>query len=97
MPRIQRFYQTTVSTTISQLVPYNKQRKGILIRNNSGNPCYLSNDQANVATLGYPLNVGEFLAFLSVDGDIPELQIYGLTSVGTADLRIVETFGEVES
>jgi len=96
VPRVQRFHVVTVTTDLAQLVPYNKQRVGILLKVLSGQPCYLSNDQTDVAATGFPLATGEYLSLMSRDGDVPELALYGLTLLATTNLRIIETFGEPE-
>jgi len=95
MAKIQRFGKAAVSTTVTQIIPYHAKRTGILIRHYSGNPVFISNDQVDILENGYPLSVGEFLSFLSTDGDVPELQLYAVTSAGTSNLRIIETYGEV--
>lgn len=95
MPRVQRFFNVDVGVVLVQIVPYNKQRTGILIRNTGPATAFLSNDQTDLLDTGYPLASGEFVAFLSADGDVPELQLYAVTAAAAADLRIVETFGEV--
>ena len=96
MPRVQNFRVVTVTTDLVQLVPYNKKRVGILLKVMSGQPCYLSNDQTDVAATGFPLSIGEYLSLMSRDGDVPELALYGLTLLATTNLRIIETFGEPE-
>lgn len=95
MPRTQSFFNVSAGIAALQVVPYNEKRAGLLIKNFAGNPAFLSNDQVDVTVRGYPLAVGEFLSMVRVDGDVPELQLYAQTLVGAADLRIVETFGEV--
>jgi len=90
------FYNVTVTTTLAQIVPYNKKRTGITLKNYAGNPAFISNDQVDVLTKGYPLSVGEFFTFLRADGDAPELALYAITSVGTADVRIAESYGEIK-
>lgn len=95
MPRVQRFCQLTVPITAYQIVPYNKKRVGILIKNYSGNLVFISNDQQDPLGQGFPLAVGDYLSFIKTDGDIPELQVYAIASGGTSDVRVVETFGEV--
>jgi len=96
MPRVQRFYSVSVSTDVTQIVPYNPKRSGILIRSYSGSEVFLSNDEVDTLNRGYPLAVGEFVSFLTADGDVPELPLYAVTAGGVANLRVVETYGEVK-
>jgi hypothetical protein len=95
MPRVTRFYQASVGTSVVQIVSYNRGRSGVLVRNYSGATCFVSPDGSDPLTTGYPVAEGEFLALLRTEGDAPELQLYGQCSSGTADLRIVESFGEL--
>jgi hypothetical protein len=97
MPKVQRFRPVSVSSQVTQIVPYNPKRVGLLLRNYSGSEVFLSNDQVDVLNSGYPLAVGEFISFLTADGDVPELALYAVTASGTANLRVVETYGEVKS
>jgi hypothetical protein len=92
LKRITRFFQKTVTTTTLQVIAYNKDRAGLLLKNLSGSAAYISSDSNAITTNGYRLDVGEFLSFIKVDGDMSETQIYAATSAGTADLRIVESF-----
>jgi hypothetical protein len=91
MGRITRFYQTTVGTSATQIVPYNPNRTALLIRNIAGSTVYVSTDQANIQSAGLQVGAAEYLSFAKSDGDAPELQVYALTDTGTADVRIVET------
>jgi hypothetical protein len=79
-----------------QIVPYQPGRSGVLIRNYSGSQVFISTDAGSVLTTGYPINVGEFITLLNADGDAAELQIYAQCASGTADLRIVESYGETK-
>jgi hypothetical protein len=47
-------------------------------------------------TTGFPLAVGEFLNLVNTEGDAAELQVYAQCASGTADLRIVESYGETK-
>jgi hypothetical protein len=94
MPRVQRFYYLTVLGTVIQIVPYNKQRTGILIKNYAGGIVWIANDQTDIQNMGFPLTVGDYIAFLTTDGDVPELQLYAVASAQT-DVRVVETYGEI--
>jgi len=96
MPRVTEFRQVTVGTNPVQIVPYKEGRSGLLIRNYSGSPVFVSTDGGTVTSTGYPLNVGEFLNLLNSDGDASELQVYAQCASGTADLRIVESYGETK-
>jgi len=89
------FRQVTVGTTVTNIVPYNEKRSTIIIRNVSGSTCYIHDSQVDVISKGFPLDVGDVLSLIKKDGDQPEYALYGQTSTGTADLRIIEQYGEV--
>jgi len=91
MARVTRFYQTTVRTSVTQIVAYSPERTALLIRNISGSTVYISTDQGSVHSEGLKLDEGEYVSMVRADGDAPELQVYAATASGTADLRIVET------
>ena len=89
------FRQVTVSTTPTQIAPYNPKRSTIVIRNVAGAVCYISDSEVAIVTKGFPLNVGEALSLVRRDGDQPEYALWGQTAADTADLRVIEQFGEV--
>lgn len=94
MARITRFRRATVGTDPVQIVAYQKDRTGVMIRNVGGAEVFISTDQVDIINQGWNIAVGEYVAFLRVDGDAPDLQIYAQTASGTAELRIVESYGE---
>jgi hypothetical protein len=96
MPRVTEFRQVTVGTNTIQIVPYKEGRSGLLIRNYSGSQVFISTDSSSLISTGYPVNVGEFFNLLNSDGDASELQVYAQCASGTADLRIVESYGETK-
>lgn len=95
MPQVKEYHTAAVSTAVSQIVAYNKLRTGLLIKNYSGNLVFISNSQVNLPTQGFPLAVGDYLDLVARDGDVPEEAVYAVANATTADLRIVEAFGEV--
>jgi len=95
MAGTQSFWKATVQTSAAQLLPYNPRRVGLIIKNYSGNPCFISNDISDPAGQGFPLSVGDYLIMQKVNKDVPELQLYAIASGGATELRIAETF-EVE-
>ena len=96
MPRVTEFRQATVGTDVVQIVPYKEGRSGLLVRNYSGSQVFISTDSSSLLATGYPVNVGEFLNLLNSEGDAAELQVYAQCASGTADIRIVESYGEVK-
>jgi hypothetical protein len=96
MPRVTEFRQVTVGTDPVQIVPYKEGRSGLLIRNWSGSTVFVSTDGGTVISTGYPLNVGEYLNLINSEGDAAELQVYGQCASGTADIRIIESYGETK-
>jgi|YNPMSStandDraft_1061717.scaffolds.fasta_scaffold30139_3 hypothetical protein len=95
MPRTVSFRRQEVSSEVIQIVPYNEVRTTLLIRVESGGPCYVSNDSKDVQDKGYPLNTGEYISFLRRDGDIPEFELFGVAPTTPAVLKIIEGYGEV--
>jgi len=95
MPRTTSFRRQEVSSETIQIVPYNEARTTLLIRVESGGPCYISNDPKDVQTKGYPLNTGEYISFLRRDGDIPEFELFAVSPTATTVLKIIEGYGEV--
>jgi len=87
-----REFQAT--TTALQCLAYNEKRKTWLITNNSGSPVFISENAVNVTDRGTPLAVSESIDASELWGDDPTLAIYVQTLVGTADLRIIESFGK---
>jgi hypothetical protein len=95
MPRTVSFRRQEVSTSVVQIVPYNEARTTLLIRVESGGPCFISNDPMDVQTKGYPLYSGEYISFLRRDGDIPEFELFAVSPTTTTVLKIIEGYGEV--
>lgn len=91
--RTTRFYKIVIGTTPVQIVPYVKERLALLIRHHIGEKVFVSNDAVEIVDKGFPLMVGDTFSLLAVDGDCPDLALYAVTTVGTAELRIVESYG----
>lgn len=87
----------TASSTFKQIADYNPRRKSLVITNNSGQTVFISQDQTNITTSGFPVLVGQSISFTVTDGDEPELELYAQTLFGTADLRIIDRFGKVQT
>lgn len=79
-----------------QCMADNRKRKSWIITNASGSTVFISENQSNVTADGTPLAVGESMDAYLIFGDDPTLALYAQTVVGTADLRIIEGFGEVK-
>lgn len=46
-----------------------------------------------MTSIGFPLAVGQTITFSKELGDDPTLELSSQTLAGTADLRIIESFG----
>lgn len=85
----------TVTTTAEQIVAYNNKRTAASFTNNGSNTIFVSEDQANLATDGYPIPVGGALDLVRALGDEPQLEWFALVAAGTENLRVLEAFGEL--
>jgi len=87
------FRQVKVTTEPTQICPYDPKRSTITIRNVAGSACYISDSQVDILSKGFPLAVGEVLSLVKKDGDQPEYALWGQTSTGEADIRVIEQYG----
>lgn len=92
MSRTISFYNVIVSTDVTQIVPFNSKRTNLVIRNETGSTVYISADEKEILTKGYPLYAGEYVVFSEVDKDAVQYAFYAVTQTGTANLRVVEEF-----
>jgi hypothetical protein len=86
------FRQLTATVNAQQVTALNRKRSSLTVKNLGAARVFLSYDSVNIAALGFPLDTGEAISLISVDGDDAELAIYCLTAAGTGDLRIQESF-----
>lgn len=87
-------FSRLVDTTVTQLVGYNERRASLVLFNNGVNTVFVSENEADILTQGFPLAPGGSIGFVHLDGDEPELRYYGQTAAGSSDVRIVEGFGQ---
>lgn len=87
-------YARTVDTNITELAPYNERRKSLVIFNNGAGRIFVSQDEANILTTGFPLDVGGSLGFVAIEGDEPALRWFAQASAGSHDVRVVEGYGK---
>lgn len=88
-------FAAVVDTTERMVVAYNKRRKSLVIENNGTARVFVSQDPANIAADGFPLDPGWSIGLQTVEGDEPELAMYAVASSGTQDVRVVEQFGVI--
>lgn len=90
------FRQVTADTNVQEIVSFQKNRTAVTIKNFSGGTVFISQDKADITSIGFPLAVGDFLT-LSLDrGDEPANALYAQMLVGTTDLRLEESYGPRE-
>lgn len=81
------------ATNLSQqIMADNPRRKGWTIKNISGGIVYVANDLRFTVNIGFPLDPGEFLTFLDMEGDPVEMAVYVQTAAPTVLLRYHEAF-----
>lgn len=88
------FRGETVTTTTGPIASYNKRRRSLGIFNRGNVVIFVSQDQGNIATDGWPIEGGAGAVFLTEDGDLPELQMFAIADSGSQNIRIQEGFGE---
>ena len=85
----------TVGTSPTSILSYNNKRTTASFTNNGSATIFVSEDQTNLATNGYPIPVGGALDLVRALGDEPQLEWFGLVSAGTENLRVLEAFGDL--
>ena len=83
----------TVITTSTQIAGVNLRRRVLVFRNNGAATIFVSQDQANITTDGFPVLVNQSATLLATDGDEPWLPLYGQVAAGSENGRVVEQFG----
>ena len=76
----------TITTSATEIVPYNRNRRIMVIRNNGTVTVYLGFSTTDCTTAtGFPLEAGDVIKYtLKVD------PIYGIVASGTCDVRVEE-------
>ena len=87
------FYSRTVTTVETELTAYNKSRTSISIMNLGVNRVFISQNPANIAAEGWPLDPGWAIGLSVIDGDEPDLALHAVAGVGSNNVRIVEQYG----
>ena len=77
------FGNATITTSTTEIVPGNSDRKKVLIRNIGDNTVYIGNDSATITT-GVALDSNVCIVLNTRDG------IFGITSADTSDIRYLE-------
>lgn len=85
----------TVGTSAEQIVAYNNKRTAASFTNNGAATIFVSEDQSDLATNGYPIPVGGALDLVRALGDEPQLEWFALVAAGSENLRVLEAFGEL--
>jgi len=88
------FRKVEVGTQPTQLASYNPRRKSITILNYGSVTLFISNDQVDILTKGYPIAPGSGVTLVDFEGDQPELALWGQVESGSTDVRIHEGFGK---
>lgn len=85
----------TVGTTPTLLLPYNPKRTTVAIFNEDAAAVFIGEDQAGLLARGSPITAGGAVSFVRALGDTPQDILFGISSAGGADVRILEQFGEL--
>lgn len=85
----------TVGTTATLLLPYNPKRTTVSIFNEDTAAVFIGEDQAGLLAQGSPVTAGGAVSFVRALGDTPQDIMFGISSAGGADVRILEQFGEL--
>lgn len=83
----------TVGTTPTSILSYNNKRTTASFTNNGTATIFVSEDQSDLATNGYPIVAGGALDLIRAFGDEPQLEWFGLVAAATQNLRVLEGFG----
>lgn len=85
----------TVGTTPTLLLPYNPKRTSVSIFNEDTAAVFIGEDQTGLLARGSPITAGGAISFVRAFGDTPQDILFGISSAGGADVRILEQFGEL--
>lgn len=84
------FRRATVRTTVSKILAYNPKRITAVIMNIGSQTVYISQDPRYVEVNGFPIYPTATVMLDKLDGDKPELDLYGRTTTGSTILAIEE-------
>lgn len=85
----------TVGTAATPLLSYNPRRTTVAVFNEDTNTVFIGEDEANLLTEGSPISAGGAISFVAALGDTPDRVLFGISAAGSADVRILEQFGDL--
>lgn len=85
----------TVGTTATPLLSYNRRRTTVAVFNEDTATVFIGEDEASLLTEGAPITAGGAVTFVAALGDTPDRQLFGISAVGSANVRILEQFGQL--
>lgn len=85
----------TVGTVPTRLLPYNPKRTAVTIFNEDAAAVFIGEDENRLLTEGSPITAGGAISLNRALGDTPQEIMFGISSAGGADVRILEQFGEL--
>ncbi|MDE1871735.1 MAG: hypothetical protein KGI06_05860 [Candidatus Micrarchaeota archaeon] len=85
-------YAVEVTTNVTEIAPFSRDRTTISIFNNGNVTCYVSQDQQNIIDDGYPLEPGASITFKGSPNTSPQDPIYGQCTSLSTDLRVKEVY-----
>lgn len=85
----------TVGTTATPLLSYNPRRTTVAVFNEGSATIFIGEDEANLLTQGAPITAGGAISFVAALGDTPDRVLFGIIAAATADVRLLEQFGNL--
>ena len=85
----------TVGTTATPVFVHNNRRTAWSLANEDTATIFVSEDETNVLAGGYPILAGGALDNLRALGGEPQNVLFAISAAGSADLRVLESFGEL--
>ena len=82
-----------VTTNPQIVLPYNNRRTTASLANEGAATVFVSEDQTNITTDGYPIVAGGALDLIRALGDEPQTELFIQSAAGGEDVRILEAFG----
>lgn len=84
-----------VGTVATLLLPYNVRRTSVAIFNEDTAAVFIGEDQGGLLASGSPITAGGAVTFTRALGGTPQDILFGISSAGGADVRVLEQFGEL--
>jgi len=85
-----------VSSEVTKILSYNKERISALIFNIGDYDLYVSENPTEIAENGFPIRAGMCLQIREKDGDDATKELYGICPSGSVELRIWEVYRKEE-